>query len=141
MSERTTEMTFFRRSWAQSAAALLVLPLLVSCVTREPIPVGRQAHGPDVQTALTPALIPLPAQLAMQSGQFAVSDGTPLVFDGADADSAHIAAYFADLVRRTRGLTLTAQPDAAGAIALRRLADPNATGKEGYRLEVTPNGG
>jgi len=44
------------------------------------------------------------------------------------------------LFRRTRGLTLVPQPGGSRAIVIRRLADPHATGKEGYRLEVTPAG-
>jgi len=76
----------------------------------------------------------------MQSGRFVVSDGTPLIYDRADAESARIAAYFADLVYRTRGLRLVSQSGGSHAIVIRRLVDPNATGKEGYRLEVTPAG-
>ena len=119
-----------QRLIAALALAVLAMPL-VSCTNRE--------IGPGASQS-APALIPLPAHLAMQSGQFAVSDGTPIVFDGADADSARIAAYFANLVHRSRGLALAPQSGAARGIILRRLADPNATGKEGYRLEVTPAG-
>ncbi len=88
-----------------------------------------RAHVSD--TRMTPALIPFPAHLAMQSGQFVVDDRTPLIFDGADADSVRIAATFADLVHRTRGLTLVTQPGGTRGIVIRRLADPDATGKEG----------
>ena len=86
------------------------------------------------------SLVPLPARLVMQPGQFIVDDQTPLVFDPADADSARIAAYFTDLVHRTSGLTLIARTNRTGGIVLRRLEDPSATGTEGYRLEITPAG-
>ena len=76
----------------------------------------------------------------MQAGQFVVNEGTPLVFDRKDTESARIAAYFADLVYRTRGLRLIAQSGGKPGIAIRHLADSDATGKEGYRLEVTPAG-
>ncbi|HEY2574296.1 MAG TPA: beta-N-acetylhexosaminidase, partial [Verrucomicrobiaceae bacterium] len=76
----------------------------------------------------------------MQSGQFVVGNGTPLIFDRTDAESSRIAAYFADLVYRTRGLRLVSQHNGRRAIVIRRLVDPDATGKEGYRLEVTPAG-
>ena len=87
-----------------------------------------------------PALVPFPAHLALQDGQFVVDNTTPLVVERADSDAARIGAYFVDLIQRSRGLTLAIKPGAAHAIVLRRLADPNATGKEGYRLEVTADG-
>ncbi len=133
-------IAIFRPYLAKIAASLAILPLLISCATRQTDHADRQAHVSDTQMAVTPALVPFPAHLAVQSGQFAVSDGTPLLFDKVDADSARIAAIFADLVQRTPGLTLVPKPEGARAIVIRRLADPNATGKEGYRLEVTPAG-
>src|SRR5258706_13424225 len=136
--EASEPIAILRHYLAKIAAALVTLPLFVSCANREPDHAGMRAHVSD--TRMTPALIPFPAQLAMQSGQFVVDDRTPLIFDGADADSGGIAAAFADLVHRTRGLTLARQPGGTRGIVIRRLADPDATGKEGYRLEVTPAG-
>jgi hexosaminidase len=130
-------LAIFRCTVARIAAALAALPLIVSCAV--PDHAGRQAPI-DIQRTVSPALIPFPAHLAMQSGQFVVDDRTSLLFDKTDADSVRIAGSFADLVRRTRGLTLLPQADGTRAIVIRRLADPNATGKEGYRLEVTPAG-
>lgn len=121
-----------RRHWAKIAAALAVLPFLISCAHRISDHEGAQGAAP--------ALIPFPAHLEMQSGRFTVSDGTPLGFDAGDAQSAWIAAYFSDLAHRAPGLRLVPQPGATRGIVLHRLADPNATGKEGYRLEVTANG-
>jgi hexosaminidase len=120
------------RHWAKIATALAILPLLISCAHRAP----DQKGAPGV----APALVPFPAHLAMQSGQFTITDKTPLGFDPGDAQSARIAAYFADLAHRAPGLTLVPQPSATHGIVLRHLADPNATGKEGYRLEVTSSG-
>jgi N-acetyl-beta-hexosaminidase len=125
---------------AKIAVSLLALPLLLSCANKEPDHAGTQAHVSDPRTKAAPALVPFPAHLALQSGQFVIGDGTPLVFDKADADGARIAVNFADLIHRARGLTLVPQPEGARAIAIRRLSDPNATGKEGYRLDVTPAG-
>src|SRR5438874_4950570 len=100
MAEKTHDPVL-RRYSAKVAAALLILPLLLSCASKGPDHAGSQTHI----SGTTPTLIPFPAHLAVQSGQFVVSDGTPLVFDKTDAESVHIAAYFADLVHRTRGLT------------------------------------
>ena len=83
---------------AKVAAALAVLPLLVSCTNPDTAPTALQARPAGTQMAATPALVPLPAHIAMQSGQFVVGNGTPLVFDKTDAESARIAANFADLV-------------------------------------------
>ncbi|HXS05317.1 MAG TPA: family 20 glycosylhydrolase [Rhizomicrobium sp.] len=118
--------------------ALAALPLLVSCTNTEKAPdlPARVAGAPMA----TPSLVPFPAHLTMQSGRFVISTATPLVFDRADADSARIAASFTDLLYRTRGLRLASRSGGRGAITLSHLADPDATGKEGYRLDVTPAG-
>ena len=133
-------IAIFRIYLGKIAASLAVLPLLVSCTNADTVPAGLQTHSAGTQTAATLALVPFPTHLAMQSGQFIVSNGTPLVFDKTDADSTRIAANFADLVYRSRGLKLVSQSGGSHAILLRHLADPDATGKEGYRLEVTPVG-
>ncbi len=83
-----------------------------------------------------PALVPYPAHLAPQAGQFTVDAATRIVFAKADAS---VAAYFADLLRRSRGLALSRRGHGP-AIVFRRLADPAATGAEGYRLAVAPGG-
>jgi hexosaminidase len=83
-----------------------------------------------------PSLVPIPAQMTVQSGGFTVTPSTPLVFAKGDAAT---ASYFASLVARSRGLRLTRHRGAHG-IVFRRLADPDATGAEGYRLSVTPQG-
>ena len=111
------------------AAALLALPLLLSCAHKE---------ISQAERAAPLALIPYPAHLTLQSGHFTIGDGTQLVFDPADADSARIASYFTDLVRRAPGLSLTTQAQGTHAITLRR--DPGVTEKEGYRLEITAHG-
>jgi hexosaminidase len=98
------------------------------------------ASAAPSQAAAPLSLIPAPAHLAMQPGDFTVSDGTPLAFDSADAGSARVAGYFSSLLQRSRGLKLAPRAPGDHAIVLRRLADPDATGKEGYRLEVTPQG-
>jgi hexosaminidase len=139
MAEETQRsIAIVRRYLAKIAVSLVVLPLLLSCANRGPDHAGAQAHASG--TVVTPALVPLPAHLVMLSGQFVANENTPLIFDAADADSARVAAYFADLVHRTRGLTLASQTSGARAIVLRRLSDPDATGKEGYRLEIAPTG-
>ncbi len=78
--------------------------------------------------------MPLPAQMKPLAGAFTVTGATPLVFDRRDAGA---AAYFAQLLCRTRGIALR-RHGGANAITLRR--DPSIAGKEAYRLDVTPQG-
>src|SRR5258708_25804214 len=78
--EDSESIAILRHYVAKIAAALVALPLFVSCANREPDHAGGRAHVSD--TRMTPALVPFPAHLAMQSGQFVVDDRTPLIFDG-----------------------------------------------------------
>jgi hexosaminidase len=116
--------------------ALLVLALSLSGTAET----SARAENAPPDALSGPALIPFPAHVTAQPGQFSVVDGTALLFDKADAGSARVSAYFRDLVRRTRGLSLARRPGSTGAIVLQHLSDPDATGKEGYRLKVTPDG-
>jgi hexosaminidase len=123
---------------ARIGLAILALPLILSC-TATPVDRG-QPSLPRAAAALTPSLIPMPAQLAMRPGNFTIQTGTALVVDPADPDSGRIAEGFRDLVQRSLGLKLASSPAAKHAIVLRRLPDSQATGKESYRLQVTPDG-
>ncbi|HEY2034581.1 MAG TPA: family 20 glycosylhydrolase [Rhizomicrobium sp.] len=120
------------------AAWLLVLSL-AACAQNVPPPVVAPTAPRVVKPSLS--LVPWPAHIQMQAGSFVVADGTALRYDRGDKDGARIAAYLADLIRHARGLSLvpSAKPGTQG-IVLHRLADPDATGKEGYRLDVTPKG-
>jgi len=99
------------------------------------------------------SVIPIPARIAPRPGSFIVRAGTPIYTSG-DAESARIAAYFADLVRLTHPFTLavrrlppprvpaavtpaTALP--AQAIVFR--LDPHAEGAspESYQIDVSPD--
>jgi hexosaminidase len=114
----------FRKTFACAALALVLLAP-ASLAQADPAP---------------PALVPFPAHLVPGAGAFVADARTPLLFDARDKASADAAAYFAGLLHRTRGLALGASADGQPAITLQHLADPNATGAEGYRLDVTPGG-
>lgn len=87
------------------------------------------------------AVVPLPAHIQVGTGGFDVHFNTPVRYDATDAGAAFAGK---DLGDSLLGLCLFCEgmlpPDTAHPIVLRRLADPNATGKEGYRIEVTPQG-
>ncbi|MBD8880127.1 family 20 glycosylhydrolase [Rhodanobacter sp. 7MK24] len=118
-----------RRTLLQRAcllSALAVLPL----------------HATLADDAATPSLIPLPAQLSLQRGSFAVDAGTPVVLASHDAATRQTAGYLIDLVARTRGLQLRIAGDDKAAHAIVLLRDPQApvVQAEGYALDVTAQG-
>ncbi len=77
----------------------------------------------------------------MASGVFTLQSGSAISFDKSDVDEARVAAYFAGLAKRLRGVDLVPKADdAKAAIVFRRISDPTTTGKEGYTLDVSPEG-
>lgn len=121
-------------------AAVGLALLLAACAQKNPPSVAQPAFVPP-STAVSFSLVPWPAQLETQAGYFVVGEGTSLHYDRGDAAGAHVATYLADLIRRSRHLNLVpTSKGVAHAIVLHRLSDPDATGKEGYRLAITPDG-
>lgn len=83
------------------------------------------------------SLIPMPARVLPQRGQFRLADGARVV--ATDARGAAVARYFVDLLARTRGLRLEAAETGSGSIRL--ALDPDASASpEGYVLDVTSEG-
>lgn len=95
-------------------------------------------------TVATPALIPLPAKLTLQHGDFAVNADTPVVLADRSAATRQSADYLIDLLAHTRGLHLkiaaAAGTSPAHAIVLDRSATAPVAQKGGYALDVTPQG-
>lgn len=125
------------------ACAAAVVALLAACSPETPAP-PVPAEKP-VAVVAPPSLIPWPAHVVPRSGALTLQDGTPIVYDSADVETPRIAGYLADLVQRERGPRLVPhagniEAPPAHAIVLKRLSDANATGAEGYRLDVTPDG-
>ena len=123
------------RNSARFASACLAGALsigLAACSTQD-----------DSETSARPSLavIPAPAQVKQSQGTFLVGAGTPVRFEGAEAE--HVARFFADLVGRSRDLALpvAAAPvagDEDNAIHLRLLAAEDGVGEEAYSLRVSP---
>jgi hexosaminidase len=88
------------------------------------------------------SLIPLPAQLMVADGKFNVDSHTPIVVADHAGSTLRTAHYLAELIARTRGLHLPVQQGAAKASAIVLLRDPHApvANREGYALDVTPQG-
>lgn len=125
----------------RSIAAFGLALLLAACAQNTPPSVVQPAPTPPSSATPSFSLVPWPAHLELRPGFFVVGEDTPLQYKHGDAASAYIAAYLADLVRRSRHLSLKPSgKKGPHAILLRRLSDPDATGKEGYRLEIMPDG-
>jgi hexosaminidase len=89
-----------------------------------------------------PSLLPLPAQLHVEAGSFTVDAHTPIVLADDAASTRRTGAWLAGLVARTRGLQLPLKHGAAvaRAIVLQRNPAAPVVDREGYALDVTPQG-
>jgi hexosaminidase len=89
-----------------------------------------------------PALIPIPATMNLERGSFTVDATTRLVSQG-NAEVERVGNYFADLLARTRGVTLarateqSATPD-ENVIRFEVSAGEGGSSEEGYSLLVSP---
>ena len=90
-------------------------------------------------SAATPAIVPNPASLRMEAGEFRLSPATPIVVTGQDRRAHRVAASVADLIRRANGMRLAVRAGPARDDAIVLQLDPGAApGAEAYRLEVRP---
>ena len=97
------------------------------------------AATPALAQVTTGSIIPRPQSVTAISGVFRITAGTAILTPRGDAEAARAAAHFAQLMQRTRGLTLTVREGeaASGAVVFRREA---GAASDGYRLDVTPQG-
>lgn len=97
------------------------------------------AHATD-----TPPIIPLPAQVSMGQGSVAISPAAVIHVAPGDRAATDAAHYLADLLVRTRGLSLPVKDDATtssrGDIVIRSDANASVTQPEGYVLDVDTQG-
>jgi hexosaminidase len=123
-------MPMIRRSLLSSCACLL-LALAV-------LPSAEVFAG----DATPSSLIPLPAQLTVADGNFMVDAHTSIVVaDHAEA-TLRTAHYLSGLIAHARGLHLSVKQGAATARTIVLQRDPQApmANREGYALDVTPQG-
>ena len=88
------------------------------------------------------ALIPQPAQLERQQGNFTLTESTKIVVEKGAVDAAKTGQYLANFLRTSTGYQFdVAEEDGgaavAGAILLTTKQADASLGKEGYDLEVT----
>ncbi|GFZ93166.1 beta-N-acetylhexosaminidase [Dyella caseinilytica] len=132
---KTPSATAFARRWRCVAR---LTSLLVCLVLSDVIVAAQTTPEPMLP------LMPWPSQVDIGKGEFPVSAHTPIVIADHDPATRLTANYLADLLRRTRGLSLTVK-DADGttpinAIVLRRDPQAPVLAHEGYALVITSKG-
>ena len=89
-----------------------------------------------------PAVIPQPASMLVQPGQFMLTKATTIVVPANDPEAKQIAEYIADLFLKSRSLHLPIRAGKAhdGAINIQRLRQPRShvSTVEAYALSVNP---
>ncbi|MBA2587387.1 MAG: family 20 glycosylhydrolase [Alphaproteobacteria bacterium] len=98
------------------------------------------AITPNIRPAAAaiPNMIPQPDSVTPGEGSFTVTAATQVLCAGKQADCAWVAKYFTGLLKRSRGLQLSAGTgEQSGAISLRLSA---GMGPEAYRLDIAPGG-
>ena len=92
----------------------------------------------DLAAAQSPSVIPNPAALTSQHGEFRLTATTSIVVPANDREAKRVAQYFSDLVLRTRGLHLPVRtgPPSDGNISFQR-AGSDKSGGEAYLLDAT----
>lgn len=98
----------------------------------------------DAHATVTPPIIPLPAQVSMGQGSYVISAAAVIHVAPGDRAAADAARYLADLLVRTRGLSLPVVEDATttsrGGIVIRSDAAAGVAQPEGYVLDVDAQG-
>jgi len=95
-------------------------------------------HVSMAQAQAQVSIIPEPQRVEPATGSFTIETATVLSVPAGDAEPARAAAYFADLMQRSRGLTLAVREGAVGrgVVAFRR----GDQAKDAYELAVTDQG-
>ncbi|MET0290709.1 MAG: family 20 glycosylhydrolase [Pseudoxanthomonas sp.] len=132
-----------RRLSQALCATALALMVLTGCGQ----PSGKPPRFPsaDVHTTAPglPPLIPAPAQARRQAGQFEVTAKTIISVQPGDSQAEATGRYLAELLQRTRGLSLAVKGEAvarAGSIRLQQSPDAAVEQAQGYALEVDARG-
>ncbi|WP_417451050.1 beta-N-acetylhexosaminidase [Kordiimonas sp.] len=93
------------------------------------------------QTIQAPAIIPAPAQLETREGSFELTANTSIAVPAGDKVLARTAAYLADKLRTTTGLTLTVIEGGDNRAGIRFARASGAMGTGAYNLAVDAKGG
>jgi hexosaminidase len=88
-----------------------------------------------------PGLVPKPVRAEVDAGSFSLSATTAIIYQSGSADAKPAAEYLHEVLRNGLGLVLPIGNGGGGSraeIVLSTEAPDASLGKEGYRLEVTP---
>ena len=101
--------------------------------------------APAAEKAAAIALVPQPREVQRGPGQFALKQDTAILVDKDAADAASIARLLTQRIRASAGLDLKVSTSDSpgmqpGAIRLTTRGGNASLGREGYQLEVTPDG-
>ena len=88
-------------------------------------------------SAQEPAIIPKPAEISIQKGNFVLNQYCTLQFDASNKELARIAAFFNDYMNEMYGFTI-GENTTGKSIQLKLISRLNL-GKEGYLLKVNKN--
>jgi len=112
---------------------IIVTCLAVSTCGVKTVPQIREKAGVSV--------IPKPERLDMRPGSFAITPDTKIILGTADAQSADVARYFAERIKKVSGIELQVLPSTSrperNAIILTESTKPGYSA-EGYGLEISP---
>jgi len=121
--------------WCAKARVLMKPALALACL---------MAFAIGAHATAAPSIIPLPAQVSEGQGSYAISDAAVIHVAQGDRAAMDAARYLADLLVRTRGLSLPVKADATatsrGDIVLRSDAGVGVSQPEGYVLDVDAQG-
>jgi len=115
--------------------------VLAACATGPDVAAGAPSRAPAVASpdAAAPpaALIPQPLSLEPGPGRFLLDSGARITVPAGDLAARRVADRLAELLRRTRGLTLEVDEGEGGAVTFARST---GDAPDAYALSVTPAG-
>lgn len=129
--------------WFNAAAAVAVTMMMcVHGIANAAPPIaGMQPPAPASEPL---PLIPMPAKVVRQVGEFAVTDGTPVIVAAADPASKFAARHFIETLAHTSALhlrvTTGGNKPPPGAIVFELDPGTKIAAQGGYMLDVSPNG-
>jgi hexosaminidase len=127
--------------WLNAAVAMAMMVCVQGMASAAPAAAGMQPVAPA--NAPLP-LIPMPAKVVRQVGEFVVSDATPVVLAAGDPASRFAAQHFIETLAHTSALrlrvTIGRNKRPANAIVFELDSGTQIAAPDGYVLDVSPNG-
>src|SRR5690606_29411381 len=119
-------------------------PILITLICCALAVLANGCGKPDADASASASsltIIPAPREVVPAPGQFAVTDATRVIFEGATAEP--VARYFVDLLQRTGGPALQTEAASSapeGGIRFQLAAGESAMPEEAYTLAISSGG-